>query len=67
MGFFDFAKKPKTLDEEQEEDDRLTVEQSIAAKKAAIAELKRRGQDPENFKEGGKLNFQKIWQWLKSH
>jgi|CryBogDrversion2_5_1035270.scaffolds.fasta_scaffold294037_1 hypothetical protein len=67
MGFFDFAKKPKTLDEEQEEDDRLTVEHSIWQKKAAIAELKRRGQDANNFKEGGKFNWSKIWTWLKTH
>lgn len=67
MGILDFTKKPKTLDEMQEEDDRLTVEHQIWQKKAAIAELKRRGQDPNNFKEGGKFNFAKIWQWLKSH
>ena len=67
MGIFDFAKKPKTLDELQEDDDRLTVEHSIWQKRAAIAELKRRGKDPSAFKDGGKFNWQKIWAWLRSH
>jgi hypothetical protein len=66
MGITDVFKKPKTLDELQEEDDRLTVEKSVAEKRFAIAELRRRGQNPNNFKEKGKFNLQKAWTWLRS-
>lgn len=74
MGLLDFMKRPKTLDETQEEVDRTTIEKqkwdnqrAIWESRAAIAELKRRGQDPNAFREGGKFNLAKAWAWLKSH
>ena len=39
---------------------------TVAEKRFAIAELRRRGQNPNNFKENGKLNLQKVWAWLRS-
>jgi len=74
MGVFDFLKHKQTLDEAQEEDDRLAVEQSksqrqaeIAKNKYAILEYKKRGGDISAVTEGGKININKVWQWLRAH
>jgi len=69
MGFLGFGHK-RTLSEEQEDDDRLTTQLSIAKKRAMIAELDARGADWKAFSDNGKksgLDFQRIWAWLKSH
>jgi len=67
MTIFKRSKSLSELEEEnekQEEQDRnLSTELSIAQKKVAIAELKKRGLTPKHFG----MDFSKIIEWLKSH
>ena len=63
-------KREKTLSEIEEESDKLELEDkregfqlSIAKKRAASAELKKRGLTPKHFN----FNFRKIFRWLKTH
>lgn len=70
MSILDSFKTKKTLSELQEEDDRLTTELSVERKQSLIAELKRRGKNPNDFSNNGKksgINWSAVWRWLKSH
>ena len=55
--------KQKTLEEAQQENERLDVELSIAQKRAMLAKLKANGLTTRDF--GGSLK--KAWQWFKTH
>ncbi len=68
MGFNLFGSNKKSMEELQQENERLEVEYSVEEKKAMIRELRQRGQDPQHFKDGkGGINFSKVWAWLKTH
>jgi hypothetical protein len=71
VGITDSLKKmvapKKSFDELEEEEERKDLELSIAQKEAAIIELKKRGQDPNHFKQGGRFNFGSIIKWLRTH
>ncbi len=63
-------KKNKSLSETEEETERLqaenekeSVQLSIAQKRAAIAELKKRGLTAKHFS----FDFSRIISWLKTH
>lgn len=67
MGLF---RKEKSLSEIEDENEKLQAENekagtelSLAQKRAAIAELKKRGLSPKHFG----FDFGRIWAWLKSH
>lgn len=67
MGFLD---KKKSLAELEEEEEYLQAEYSVEQKRAMIREVRARGGDPNAIGSDGRgkgLNFQKIWQWLKTH
>lgn len=67
--------KPKSLAEIEEDSERLEGENrnvgirlSIAQKKIAIAELKKRGLTPKHFGDTALgSTWSKIWSWLKTH
>lgn len=68
MGITDVFKHKPSLEELEEEDEVWDKKLSIAQKKAAIAELKKRGESPSHFKNVfGRIDFQKIVSWLKEH
>lgn len=61
---------PHSLPELQEEDERLSIEESVERKKAAIRALRARGMTWRIFSSNGKLvgvDWTRVWQWLKSH
>ena len=74
MTFNPFSRQ-KSLDEAQEdkerldtEDERLGVEVSIAKKKLMIRELKKRGLTAKHFGDTSVgATWTKIWEWLKTH
>jgi len=51
----------RTLEEAQEENERLDVELSVAQKRAAIAKLKENGLSGKSFG----WNWRAIWAWFK--
>ncbi len=67
---FDVFKTKKSMADLEEEDEHLEKELSVEEKKALIRELRKRGQDPKDFSDNGKvggLNFKRIVAWLKAH
>ena len=64
---FSRQKTASEMEEESErlgaEDERLGTQLSIAQKRVAIAELKKRGLTPKHFS----FDWTKIVQWLKTH
>lgn len=68
-------KKQKSLAELEEESERLEgedknlgVELSIAQKRVAIVELKKRGLTPKHFGDTAVgATWSRIWSWLKTH
>ena len=59
-----FGKKKQSLDELQEENDRLEMELSVEQKRAMLAKLRANGLSV-NKDFGGKLAD--AWRWFKSH
>ena len=57
-----FLQRKKTLDESQEENERLDMELSITQKRVAIAKLKEAGLKKEDFG-----SWRAIWRWVKEH
>ena len=67
-----FFRPKKTLSELEEDTEQLEAENkktgmelSIAQKRRAIVELKQRGLTPRHF--GFPTDWNRIWQWLKTH
>ena len=58
-----FWKPSRTLEESQEDNERLEVELSIEQKRAAIKKLKESGLTPKSF--GG--SWRSILAWLRTH
>jgi hypothetical protein len=67
MGILDKFKPQPSMAELEDIEERKELELSIAQKNALIRQLKAQGQDPNHFKENGKLNFTNIINWLKKH
>lgn len=58
----------EATEREQAEDDLLGTKLSIAQKKVAIAELKKRGLTPKHFGDTALgSTWARVWSWLKTH
>jgi hypothetical protein len=68
---FAFAKRKRSLEELQEENERANLEYSIEQKRAMISRLHQAGlsnsQIKRNFSVGNKLDLNKAWEWFKTH
>ncbi len=63
-------RQDRNLSDLQEEDERLSVEESVERKKAAIRRLKASGVDWKLFSSNGTIagfDLKRAWAWLKSH
>ena len=57
-----FMQRKMSLEEAQEENEKLDIELSIQQKRVAIAKLKEAGLSKENFS-----SWRSLWHWYKTH